>query len=54
MEALKGKKTILVALGAIAYAIGAAVTGNMEWSEAINYLFVGGGAMAFRDAMPPT
>ena len=46
-----GKKTYLVAAGAIAYAVGAWLTGNMLMAEMINYLFMGAGAAAIRKAI---
>tara|TARA_R110002020_G_scaffold177159_1_gene369933 strand:- start:932 stop:1096 length:165 start_codon:yes stop_codon:yes gene_type:complete len=51
LDILPGKKTYLVAGGAIAYAIGAWLTGNMVMAEMINYLFMGAGAAAIRKAI---
>ena len=51
LDILPGKKTYLVAAGAIAYAVGAWLTGNMRMAEMINYLFMGAGAAAIRKAI---
>tara|TARA_R100001143_G_C3317951_1_gene113340 strand:+ start:609 stop:773 length:165 start_codon:yes stop_codon:yes gene_type:complete len=51
LDILPGKKTYLVAAGAIAYAVGAWLTGNMLMAEMINYLFMGAGAAAIRKAI---
>ena len=51
LDILPGKKTYIVAAGAIAYAIGAWITGNMELAVMINYLFMGAGAAAIRKAI---
>lgn len=51
MNILAGKKTYIVAIGAILYAVGAVVTGNMELTEAVNYILAGAGAAAIRNAI---
>ena len=48
---LPGKKTYLVAAGAVAYAVGAWLTGNMILAEMLEYLFMGAGAAALRRAI---
>ena len=48
---LPGKKTYIIAAGAIAYAVGAWITGNMVMAEMIEYLFMGAGAVALRRAI---
>ena len=48
---LPGKKTYIVAAGAVAYAVGAWLTGNMVMAEMIEYLFIGAGAVALRRAI---
>jgi|TARA_R110002167_G_scaffold109384_1_gene279004 hypothetical protein len=51
LNMLPGKKTYIVAVGAVAYAIGAWFTGNMDMAAMINYLFMGAGAVAIRKAI---
>ena len=51
LDFLPGKKTYIVAVGAIAYAIGAWITGNMVMAEMIEYIFMGAGAAALRRAI---
>ena len=48
---LPGKKTYIIAAGAIAYAVGAWITGNMVMAEMIEYIFMGAGAAALRRAI---
>ena len=51
LDILPGKKTYVVAAGAIAYAVGAWITGNMVMADMIHYLFMGAGAAALRKAI---
>ena len=51
LDILPGKKTDWVAAGAVAYAIGAWLTGNMVMADMIHYLFMGAGAAAIRKAI---
>ena len=51
LNILPGKKTYIIAVGAVAYAQGAWLTGNMDMASMINYLFMGAGAMAIRKAI---
>jgi hypothetical protein len=51
LDFLPGKKTYIVAVGAIAYAVGAWITGNMVMAEMIEYIFMGAGAAALRRAI---
>jgi hypothetical protein len=51
LDMLPGKKTYIVAAGAVAYALGAWLTGNMDMVSMINYLFMGAGAVAIRKAI---
>ena len=51
LDILPGKKTYIIAAGAVAYAVGAWVTGNMDLAAMINYLFMGAGAAAIRKAI---
>jgi|TARA_R110000823_G_C15727778_1_gene479387 hypothetical protein len=51
LDILPGKKTYIVAAGAVAYAIGAWITGNMDMAGMVNYLFMGAGAAAIRKAI---
>jgi hypothetical protein len=51
LDFLPGKKTYIVAIGAIAYAVGAWITGNMVMAEMIEYIFMGAGAAALRRAI---
>mgnify|MGYP005833480111 FL=1 len=46
-----GKKTYIVAVAAVAYAIGAYLTGNMALTDAVQYLFLGAGATTIRSAI---
>lgn len=48
---LPGKKTYIIAAGAVAYAVGAWLTGNMAMAEMLEYMFMGAGAAALRRAI---
>jgi hypothetical protein len=48
---LSGKKTFLVALAVVCYAIGGYLSGNIEGTHAIELVLGSGLAAAFRDAM---
>ena len=51
LNILPGKKTYIVAVAAVAYAIGAYLTGNMALADAVQYLFMGAGATTIRNAI---
>lgn len=51
MNWLNGHKTYAIAAGAILYAIGAYLTGNMDLAATMQYLFLGAGAAAIRHAI---
>jgi|TARA_R100001086_G_scaffold233288_1_gene154898 hypothetical protein len=51
MNILEGKKTYIVAISAVVYAIAAHVAGQMPLHDVIQYIFFGAGAAAIRKAI---
>ena len=48
---LKGKKTYLLALAGIIYAVTGAMTGHSSWKEAVDIIWASGIASAIRNAI---
>lgn len=48
---LKGKKTYLVAVGAVLLAVGGYLHGDLTWAQAIDTFITGGGLASLRSAL---
>ena len=51
IEWLKGKKSYVIAIGAVAYGLYMGFSGAMEWKEVLPYILGGGGLAAIRAAL---
>ena len=48
---LKGKKTYMVALGAVLLAVGGYLHGDLSWAQAVDTFITGGGLASLRSAL---